>query len=68
MKKAIDAVEHETALGDLRPVAIDGFEATPHMELIYRRQKYFSPVAECFRAFVRDYGAGVKPIQNAVRR
>lgn len=56
------AVEREAALGDLRLVAIDGFQITRHMELIYRRQKYFSPVAERFRAFAHDYGAGVSPI------
>lgn len=56
------AVEREAALGDLQLVAIDGFQITRHMELIYRRQKYFSPVAEHFREFVRDVGARVSPI------
>lgn len=56
------AVEREAALGDLRLVAIDGFQITRHMELIYRRQKYFSPVAERFRQFVHDYCAKVRPI------
>jgi DNA-binding transcriptional LysR family regulator len=56
------AVEREAALGDLRLVPIEGFQIARHMELIYRRQKYFSPVAERFRAFVREHGAAVKPI------
>jgi len=56
------AVEREAAVGDLRLVAVDGFQITRHMELIYRRQKYFSPVAERFRAFAHEYGAGVSPI------
>jgi DNA-binding transcriptional LysR family regulator len=57
------AVEREVALGDLRLVAIDGFQITRHFELIYRRQKYFSPVADRFRAFAHDYGARVIPVQ-----
>ena len=56
------AVEREAALGDLVLVPIEGFQITRHMELIYRRQKYFSPVAERFRAFAHEYGAGVVPI------
>jgi DNA-binding transcriptional LysR family regulator len=57
------AVEREAATGDLRLVAVDGFQITRHMELIYRRQKYFSPVAERFRAFAHDYGARVSPMR-----
>ena len=57
------AVEREATLGDLRLVVVDGFDIARHMELIYRRQKYFSPVAERFRAFVREYGAGVRPMR-----
>lgn len=56
------AVEREAALGDLRLVAIDGFQIARHMELIYRRQKYFSPVAEKFRTFAREYAEDVSPI------
>jgi DNA-binding transcriptional LysR family regulator len=57
------AVEREAALGDLGLVAVDGFHITRHMELIYRRQKYFSPVAERFRAFAHDYGTRVSPMR-----
>jgi DNA-binding transcriptional LysR family regulator len=57
------AVEREVALGDLRLVPVDGLQIARHMELIYRRQKYFSPVAERFRAFAHEYGARVSPIR-----
>ena len=56
------AVEREAALGDLKLIAIDGFQITRHMELIYRRQKYFSPVAQRFREFVHTHGRDVVPI------
>jgi DNA-binding transcriptional LysR family regulator len=56
------AVEREARLGDLRLVPIEGFQIARHMELIYRRQKYFSPVAERFRAFAHEHGASVTPI------
>lgn len=59
------AVEREAALGDLVVVAIDGFQITRNMELIYRHQKYFSPVAERFRRFAHEYGASVTPIGAA---
>lgn len=49
------AVERELAVGDLASIRIDGFQITRHMELIYRRQKYFSPVAERFREFVHGF-------------
>ena len=37
------AVERECSLGELKIIAIDGVELAHHMELIYRKQKYFSP-------------------------
>jgi DNA-binding transcriptional LysR family regulator len=49
------AVDRETSFGDLKIIAIERFELTRHMELIYRRQKYFSPVAQRFREFVHSY-------------
>jgi len=52
------AVERECSLGDLKIIAVDRFDLTRRMELIYRRQKYFSPVAERFRQFARSYGVG----------
>ena len=49
------AVQSECALGNLKIVAIDRFELTRHMELIYRKNKYFSPVAQRFREFAHTY-------------
>jgi DNA-binding transcriptional LysR family regulator len=34
-----------------------GAELTRHMEIIYRKQKYFSPVAQRFRDFVHAYAS-----------
>lgn len=56
------AVEREAALGDLRLIGIDGFRITRDMELIYRRQKYFSPVAQRFREFIHTFGRDVVPV------
>ena len=56
------AVEREVALGDLTLIRIEGFEITRHMELIYRSQKYFSPVAQRFREFIHRYAEGITPI------
>jgi DNA-binding transcriptional LysR family regulator len=49
------AVERECSLGDLKIVSIERFELTRHMELIYRKQKYFSPIAQRFREFAHRY-------------
>ncbi|MGH7847956.1 MAG: LysR substrate-binding domain-containing protein [Candidatus Binatia bacterium] len=49
------AVERECFLGELKIVKLKGLELTRNMELIYRRQKYFSPVAQRFREFVHTY-------------
>jgi DNA-binding transcriptional LysR family regulator len=49
------AVERETSFGDLKIITIERFELTRHMELIYRKQKYFSPVAQRFREFSHTY-------------
>jgi DNA-binding transcriptional LysR family regulator len=42
-------------LKDLRILHLKGLELSRHMEIIYRRQKYFSPVAQKFREFVHVY-------------
>ena len=62
------AVEREVAVGDLKVIRIDNFRITRHMELIYRNQKYFSPVAERFRQFAHVFGEGVRPIGGARTR
>ena len=51
------AVEAECLAGVLRCVPVEGFRLTRAMNLVYRRQKYFSPVGERFRDFARSYGA-----------
>jgi len=66
VKKAVEAnlgiafvsrysVENECTLGKLKIIAIERFDLTRHMELIYRKQKYFSPVAQRFREFAHAY-------------
>ncbi len=63
------AVERELALRELKIVAIERFELTRHMELIYRKQKYFSPVAQRFREFVHSYAQEhLSPPRLNVRR
>jgi DNA-binding transcriptional LysR family regulator len=76
VKKAVEAslgigfvsaysVEREAAIGALTLIRIDRFEITRHMELIYRNQKYFSPVAQHFREFAHRHAAGITPISAA---
>lgn len=49
------AVEQEAAAGTLRIVPIKGVIIKRDMELVYRKQKYFPPVAQRFRDFVHGY-------------
>lgn len=49
------AVEQESVSETLRIIPIKKLELARHMELIYRKQKYFSPVAQQFREFVHTY-------------
>jgi len=49
------AVERECSMGELKIIPVERFDLTRHMELIYRRQKYFSPVAQRFREFAHSY-------------
>jgi DNA-binding transcriptional LysR family regulator len=62
------AVERECVLGELQIVQLKGLELTRNMELIYRRQKYFSPVAQRFREFVRTYAQDNLKIRPAGAR
>ncbi len=66
VKKAVEAnlgiafvsrysVENECTLGKLKIIDIERVDLTRHMELIYRKQKYFAPVAQRFREFVHAY-------------
>ncbi len=57
------AVENECQTGVLRRVPIEGWRLTRTMNLIYRAQKYFSPVGERFREFAKSYGkAHLEPL------
>lgn len=49
------AVEQESTLKTLRIVPLKGLRLARQMELVYRKQKYFSPVAQRFREFVHTY-------------
>lgn len=66
VKKAVEAnlgiafvsrysVENECTLGKLKIIDIERVDLTRHMELIYRKQKYFAPVAQRFREFAHAY-------------
>ena len=49
------AVERECSLGALKIIPVERFGLTRHMELVYRKQKYFSPVARRFQEFIHLY-------------
>jgi DNA-binding transcriptional LysR family regulator len=49
------AVEDAHVSGVLRVIPLDGLELARQMELVYRRQKYFSPMGQRFREFVHTY-------------
>ncbi len=66
VKKAVEAnlgiafvsrysVENECTLGKLKIIDIERVDLTRHIELIYRKQKYFAPVAQRFREFAHAY-------------
>jgi DNA-binding transcriptional LysR family regulator len=50
------AVESEVQTGVLRRVPIEGWELRRSMNLVYRAQKYFSPVGARFRELALSYG------------
>jgi DNA-binding transcriptional LysR family regulator len=56
------AIEREISLGDLTLLAIEQFEITRQMELIYRKQKFFSPIAQEFRDFTHRFAKDMIPI------
>lgn len=51
------AVEREGAPAELKVVSTANFALERDMELIYKKQKYFSPIADRFRNFVHEYAA-----------
>lgn len=50
------AVERECALGILRLIPVVDWRLTRPVELVFRKQKYFSPVGEKFRRFALSCG------------
>jgi len=66
------AVEAELRTGVLQRVPIEGWRLTRPMNLVYRAQKYFSPVGARFREFAKAYGAqhlgGRQKADDAARR
>lgn len=62
------AVESECQAGVLRRVPIEGWRLARSMNLVYRAQKYFSPVGERFREFAKSYGkAHLEPLEAGSR-
>ncbi|MSO46445.1 MAG: LysR family transcriptional regulator [Acidobacteria bacterium] len=55
------AIEREVAMKALHVIRIDNFEIPRQMELIYRHQKYFSPVAQQFRDFACRFAETIAP-------
>ncbi|HET8575456.1 MAG TPA: LysR family transcriptional regulator, partial [Methylomirabilota bacterium] len=63
------SVESECQTGVLRPVPLQGWRLTRPMNLVYRAQKYFSPVGERFREFAKSYGqAHLEPLATGGKR
>ncbi len=62
------AVEGKGPLDELKVISVDDFELRRDMELIYRKNKYFSPVAERFRKFVHAYAREHLPIRRTAKR
>ena len=66
------AVEAECLTGVLKRVPIEGWRLKRAMNLVYRAQKYFSPVGPRFREFPKAYGAqhlgGRQKADDAARR
>jgi DNA-binding transcriptional LysR family regulator len=55
------AVETECLAAVLQRVPLEGFRLTRPMNLVYRSQKYFSPVGARFRDFAKSYGVRPSP-------
>lgn len=62
------AVEREGSPAELKVISVGDFELQRNMELIYRKQKYFSPVAERFREFIHAYARQHLPVTRAAKR
>lgn len=55
------AVETECAVGALHILPVVGWRLTRGMELVFRKQKYFSPVLQQFREFATLHDEGLSP-------
>jgi DNA-binding transcriptional LysR family regulator len=63
------AVENECLTGVLKRVPIDDFRLTRTMHIVYRAQKYFSPVGARFLEFAKSHGAQhLGPLADTGRR
>ncbi|MBI4635589.1 MAG: LysR family transcriptional regulator [Candidatus Rokubacteria bacterium] len=63
------AVENECLTGVLRRVPIEDFRLTRTMNIVFRTQKYFSPVGSRFREFAKSFGAQhLGPLAAEARR
>ena len=49
------AVTREVAAGQLAMAEIDGLAMSRHLEMVTRREKYFSPLAQRFRDYTREF-------------
>jgi DNA-binding transcriptional LysR family regulator len=63
------AVEAELETGVLRRLPVEDFTLTRAMNIVYRAQKYFSPVGARFLEFAKSYGAQhLGPLADTGRR
>lgn len=61
------AVERERALGALKVVPVDGLKLIRSIDLVYRKNKIFSPVAQRFREVAHAYAREHLTLPGAVR-
>ena len=63
------AVENECLTGVLRRVPVEDFRLTRTMNIVYRAQKYFSPVGSRFLEFAKSFGAQhLRPLAAEAKR
>lgn len=63
------AVENECLTGVLRRVPVEDFQLTRTMNIVYRTQKYFSPVGARFLEFAKSFGVQhLGPLAAEVRK
>ena len=63
------AVENECLTGVLRRVPVEDFRLTRTMNIVYRVQKYFSPVGSRFLEFAKSFGAQhLRPLAAEAKR